>query len=60
MACISLAALACTLGFQTSLVDGQFGPWTKSQAGLVSCLEPYKNTQNLFEVAQSTDFVFGV
>ena len=24
--------------------DSKFGPWTKSQAGLVSCLKPWKNT----------------
>ena len=28
----------------TELLHSSFGPWTKSQAGLVSCLEPWKNT----------------
>ena len=27
------------------LFCSKFGPWTKSQAGLVSCLEPWKNIQ---------------
>ena len=28
----------------TRMYHSSFGPWTKSQAGLVSCLEPWKNT----------------
>ena len=40
---VGIVFASTLVGSKFGLVDSRLGPWTRSQAGLVSCLEPWKN-----------------
>ena len=48
-----MAIFTVGLTFFAVSFRSKFGPWTKSQAGLVSCLEPWKNIHGQYRLGGS-------